>query len=107
MPRNNSLDFPHTCPKIDKAIGECKDILESHLYDYIIALSPYIPESTASKLSKEWSKDVYDSISHCFESVRETNEELRDAANQQISNLEDDIYNLKEEINHLERQVNS
>ena len=102
MARRNPFYFTWTCPKIDSAISTCKDRLESHLEDYIRELCPLLPDDVVFKLSKEWSKVVYEDISDCFESVRETNEEMREAANAQISDLEDTIESLKEEIKALE-----
>ena len=105
MARRNSFDFAHTCPKIDKAIENCKDTLESYLFGYIEDLCPYIPSSEVERISKEWSKQMYDAISDCFESVRQTNEEMRDEANRQIANLEDEISNLEDEVEYLENQL--
>lgn len=105
MGRRNSFDFAYTCPKIDKAIDRCKDILESYLTDYICELSPKIPDVEVERIAKEWSKQMYDNISDCFESVRETNEKMRDEANRQIADLEDEISNLKDEVKSLESQL--
>jgi gas vesicle protein len=105
MARRNSFDFPHTCPKIDKAIDSCKDSIESYLIDYISELSPMIPDEEVERIAKEWSKQMYDNISDCFESVRQTNEEMREEANRQISSLEDELESTKDEIKNLERQL--
>jgi chromosome segregation ATPase len=107
MGRRNSFDFAHTCPKIDKAIDSCKDRIESYLTDYINELSPMIPDAEVERIAKEWSKQMYDDISDCFESVRQTNEEMRDEANRQIANLEDELENAKDEVKHLERQLDA
>lgn len=105
MARRNSFDFAYTCPKIDKAIENCKDTLESYLSGYIEDLCPLIPQAEVERISKEWSKEVYEAISDCFESVRQTNEEMRDEANRQIANLEDEISTLKDEVKYLESQL--
>lgn len=107
MARRSSFDFAHTCPKIDKAIGSCKDTIESYLSGYIENLSPYIPQAEIELIAKEWSKELYDAISDCFESVRETNEEMRDEANRQIANLESEIETLKDDVKSLERQLDA
>jgi hypothetical protein len=103
MARRSSFDFPHTCPKIDKAIDACRGTLMEYLYEYIEKLSPLIPSDEVSRLSNDWSHDMYKAISDCFESVRETNEEMRDEANRQIAALEDEIVTLKEENAYLAR----
>ena len=105
MARRNSFDFAYTCPKIDKAIDSCKDALESYLSGYIEDLCPYIPQAEVERISKNWSKEMYDAISDCFESVRDTNEEMRDEANRQIADLEDEILKLKDEVKSLESQL--
>lgn len=107
MARRNSFDFAHTCPKIDKAIDSCKYILESYLTDYITEMCPMIPKEKISEIAKDWSKQMYDDISDCFENVRQTNEEMRAEANRQIASLEDELENAKDEIKHLERQLDA
>jgi gas vesicle protein len=102
MARRSSFDFAHTCPKIDKAIDSCKDTIEDYLSGYIENLSPLIPSNEIERISKEWSEELYNAISDCFESVRETNEDMRDEANRQISNLEYEIASLKADVKHLE-----
>lgn len=105
MARRNSFDFAHTCPKIDKAIDSCKDRLKSYLTDYINEMCPMIPDAEVERIAKEWSKQMYDDISDCFESVRQTNEEMREEANRQITDLEDELSNAKDEIKSLECQL--
>ena len=107
MARRNYFDFAHTCPKIDKAIDSCKDTLESYLSGYIEDLCPYIPQAEVERISKDWSKEMYNAISDCFESVRQTNEEMRDEANRQIADFEDEISNLKDEVKYLESQLDA
>ena len=107
MARRNSFDFAHTCPKIDKAIDSCKDTLESYLTDYIKDLSPMIPDAEVERIANEWGKQMYDAISDCFESVRQTNEEMRDEANRQIASLEDELETAKDAVKHLERQLDA
>lgn len=107
MARRNSFDFAHTCPRIDKAIDTCKDRLESYLTDYINEMCPMIPDEKAAEIAKYWSKQMYDDISDCFESVRETNEEMREEANRQIASLEDELSDAKDEIESLVRQLDA
>jgi uncharacterized protein Yka (UPF0111/DUF47 family) len=101
MTKRNSFDFSHTCPKIDKAITAAKDTIKSYLKDYINDLCPYIPDGKAIELSNDWGETIYNDISDCFETVRETNEDMRDEANRQISALEDEVDSLKDEIKQL------
>ncbi len=105
MARRNSFDFPYTCPKIDKAINDCKYTLESYLSDYIEDLCPHIPNEEVKRISKDWSEQMYEAISDYFEIVRKTNEEMRDEANRQIAYLENRILALEEEIKSLEKQL--
>lgn len=100
-----SLDYSHTCPKIDKAISEAKDTIIDYLKDYIVDLCPYLPDEKANELAKDWGADLYDKISDGFENVRETNEDMRKQADYQIDKLETEISDLKSEISELERQL--
>ncbi len=102
--KNNGLDFGHTCPRIDKAIGNVKDQIDSSLAYYIRKLCPLMPDSAVDELSRSWALDMYNDISPAFESVRETNEDMRKAADAQISDLCDDIENLNDEIYKLRSQ---
>jgi ubiquinone biosynthesis protein UbiJ len=107
MARRNSFDFAHTCPKIDKAIGACKERVEYALIPIIQSICEHIPDDKATELAKKFTNEVYLEVENCFESVRETNEEMRDSANKQIADLEDEIETLKYEVKHLERQLDA
>lgn len=100
-----SLDFSHTCPKIDKAISEAKDTIEVYLNDIIKDLCPYVTDEKTNELSKDWGANLYNQISDIFENVRETNEDMRKQADYQINELESIISDLKEEVAELERQL--
>ena len=101
------LDFPHTCPKIDKAITEAKDTIIDCLKDYITDLCPYLPDDKVLELSENWGSDLYYKISDCFEATRETNEDMRKQADYQIERLESEIEDLKSEIKELESQLDA
>ena len=103
--RNNGLDFSHTCPRIDKAISEVKNQIESYLSDYIGELCPLLPSFKVVELSRKWGEEMYNEISPAFESVRETNEDMRKAADEQISNLIDDIEDLRHQMENLKYQA--
>jgi gas vesicle protein len=105
MARRNSFSYPHTCPKIDRAIASAKHTIQSYLRDYIKDLCPYIPVEKATELADDWGEIIYDNISDCFEIVRETNEDIRREAESQIDRLVDEISDLNEQIKELERQI--
>ncbi len=100
--KHYSFDYPHTCPKIDKAIGAAKDYIQNDVNDLLTDLLPFIDGKKANELSLEWSDKIYDSISDCFENVREANEDMRSAANKQIEDFIREIDDLKEQIKELE-----
>lgn len=100
------LDFPYTCPKIDKSISMAKDTIKAFLKDYIIELSPFVSEIKANELSSDWGGQIYNEISECFETVRETNEDLRNQAEYQIETLESEICDLKSQIDDLKNEIN-
>jgi hypothetical protein len=105
MARRNSFDFAHTCPKIDRAIDQCKDNIEYSLIPIIQSICEHIPDEKAEELAKKYAKDIYEVVADCFESVRQTNEEMRDAANAQISDLEERIEFLEYDIKSLENRI--
>ena len=101
------LDFSYTCPRIDKAISEAKEIITEYTKDYILEICPYLPDHKADELSKDWGAGLYDRIADCFEAVRETNEDIRKQADFQIERLESEIEDLKSEIKELESQLDA
>ena len=101
------LDFPHTCPKIDRAISEAKNTIIGYLKDCITDLCPYISDEKANELAKDWGTDLYDKISDGFEATRETNEDMRREADYQIKELESEIDDLNSEIIDLEIQLDA
>ena len=105
MAQRKSFDFAHTCPKIDKAIAQCKERVEFALIPIIQSICEHIPDEKAAELAKKYTLEVYSEVEYCFESIRETNEEMRDSANYQIADLEDEIEQLKEEIKGIENQL--
>ena len=105
MARRNQFDYPHTCPKIDKAISSAKHTIQSYLKDYINDLCPYIPDEKVIELSNDWGEQIYNDISDCFEATRETNEDMRKAADYQIDTLVGEISDLNEQIKEYERQI--
>ena len=97
------FNYENTCPKIDKAIDEAKNIIIDYLKEYIMDLCPYIPQDKADDLSKTWGNHVYNEISGAFETVRETNADMRMEADYQIDELESEIERLKSELEKLEK----
>jgi len=105
MAQRNSFDFAHTCPKIDKAIGECKERIEYSLIPIIQSICEHISDEKAEELAKKYADGLYSVVEDCFESVRQTNQEMRDSANKQISNLDDEVENLKDKVKYFEIQL--
>jgi len=89
------LDFPHTCPTIDKALRSAGWIIDRELEIL------YGTEIDRSKLSRT----IYREIESIFEDVRATNVEIREAADSQISALENEVDSLRDEVNELSARV--
>lgn len=105
MAQGSSFNFDYTCPKIDKAIDETKNTLQSYLKDCISGLCPDIAKREVIELANEWSEHYYCDSANYFEIVRKSNEEMRREANNQIDKLLLEIQDLKEWIKELERQL--
>lgn len=100
--RNSIFDFPHTCPKINKAIDECSSKIYNHLYDIIIK---ELEMDINVKKIKEWSEIIYDDIEDCFETVRETNENMREEAEKQLKSLKDELEDTIDKLKNLEVDI--
>ena len=87
----SGLDFPHTCPKIDRAISSAKDILRTYFDEVISDVCPYISAETRKQLAEGNAESVYSQIEELFEGVRELNADMRRQAERQISDLEDEL----------------
>lgn len=106
MPRylnSASLDFSHTCPRIDKAIKEVKSALHAQIIDLLSDACPLLPGEAMSRIAGERLDSFYESVEDLFESVRATNEEMRSAADHQISELTDRVHSLEQQVDALER----
>jgi hypothetical protein len=105
MARRSGFDYPHTCPVIDKNIKWFEDSLTESLKDLILDISPYIPEETALKLSKEKGEEIFKEFLNHFEEVRKMNEDMRREAESQIGNKDNEIDGLRAEIIELEGRL--
>ncbi len=100
-----SFDFPYTCPKVDKAIGEAKSNIQSDLDDILSDACGLLPARERGDLAQQYTEKIYKNIEDCFEAVRDTNCDMRDAAESQIRSLESKVSDLEFDIENLKRQL--
>lgn len=87
------LDYPHTCPNIDRVIDEVRDTLRKDLSaDIKDQISGIVDASIEFGL---------DNIIAEVESLRAINEDMRSAADEQIRNLESDVEYWQEKVEDL------
>ena len=96
--RRCNFDYPDTCPKIDSAIREAKEHMESVIEDVLYDACGLLPDKTRRELAADYAKELYRRIEDAFEEVRTTNTDIRDAAEQQISDLKDELESLGHEL---------
>lgn len=100
------LDFPYTCPDIDRSIRIINDGLENYFITLLEELSPLTPYQTIRNYAKVHSEEVYSQIiESAIESVRDTNDKLRTSAENKMEELEYTISTLEEEIGYLNKQL--
>lgn len=87
----SGLDFPHTCPKIDRAIRIAKDTINSYFVDVLTDASPLLGEDRINELAGDLTDKMYSDLEDIFEGVRDLNSEIRRQAERQISDLEDEL----------------
>lgn len=100
MKKQQQLDYPNTCPIIDKAICEVTDSVREAVIALVGRLFPILDELPyeLEKMAHDTIDDLMQDIERQFEVVRNTNEDMRCAADEQLSSLCDDLYNLESEI---------
>ena len=105
-----SLNFPQTCPKIDKGLEKSHDWTESNIEDMTNAVISKINNVYEIDIDFGHIRDIVedyvqackDDISTSFEIVRATNSDMQDVANEQIEDLENTIEALNDTILELE-----
>jgi hypothetical protein len=105
MGRNN-FNYPNTCPKIDKEMGDAKSRIYDDLYSLSEDMNSEAGRTIPLELISQYTDIIYSSIEGCFESVRESNSDIRSAAESQIKDLLDEIDSLKDEIKDLNQLLN-
>lgn len=102
--RRVNFDYGNTCPKIDDAIREAQDQMESFIDDVLSDACGLLPDKTRRELATDYAKDLYRRIEDAFENVRSANVDMRDAADKQIEDLKDEIESLEARIEQLEKE---
>jgi len=87
------LDYPNTCPIIDRGISSCSDAISSHVERLVESLFPML--DTLINMVQETSYDILQDVEREFEVVRSTNEGMRSAADCQIKDLCDELSELE------------
>ena len=103
--RRVNFDYGNTCPKIDDAIREAQDQMESFIEDVLIDACGLLPDKTRRELAANYAKELYNRIEDAFENVRSANVDMRDEADRQIGNLNDEIESLNAQVSELEARV--
>ena len=98
--RQVNFDYPNTCPKIDSAISEAKEQMESYIEDILIDACGLLPDKTRREFAADYAKELYRRIEDAFENVRSANVDMRDEADRQIEKLKDEIADLEGELRH-------
>ena len=103
MSRNQvRLNFPQTCPDIDKSLKVIHAEIAYHIDDLIRQIndSEYTPE-----IYEKYVNWLYDAVASEVEEVRQTNSKLRDAAESQLSQMQEEIDDLKDETYSLGKEI--
>lgn len=101
----NRLDFPYTCPDIDREIEELTDALEDGLADLVTQVCSYIPQDAARNLSAETVKAIVTQARNGFENVRRLNGQMRDQADMQLAELGEELTAATDRVAELETEL--
>ena len=99
------LDFPYTCPDIDREIEELTDALEDGLADLVTQVCSYIPQGEARNISAETVKAIVTQARNGFENVRRLNEQMRDQADTQLAELLEELTEATNRVTELEAEL--
>jgi len=99
-----SLDFPYTCPDIDRSLSGIKSDIDSELIDMITECCPLLPEFKLNEFVKPYIESLYERFSESFEAVRSLNDDMRSQAELQINALQADNEQLLEDVRILEEE---
>ena len=99
-----SLNFPYTCPDIDRSLSGIKSDIDSELVDMITECCPLLPEFKLNEFVKPYIESLYERFSESFEAVRSLNDDMRNQAEIQINALKADKEQLLEDIRILEEE---
>jgi hypothetical protein len=98
------LDFPNTCPKIDAAINDMKDIIDQNLEELILEICPLISPSTVRDILHSNGQTIKCELSKLFETLRDLNSDMRDQAENQLGILIEEISDLEYEVDALSNE---
>lgn len=88
-----SLDYPYTCPQIDRVISGIEEEIEEW-FEYI---TEYVKEDDRDNIPN-WVKRVSDDVVAHVEDIRKINSDMRDAADKQIKTLQEEIEDLEDDL---------
>ena len=101
-----SLNHGYTCPEIDKAITDAKDIIYDTFYATLEELCPVMDMN--SEVARTWievaTEHLYGGLEYVFEDLRSSNENLRGSAETQITELVNELEELEYKIQELENE---
>lgn len=104
------LDYPHTCPHIDKNISHFQSELFGAVEEIVEYFSPaYKQDFEDTTVYKNIIESFVDSIylkaEAVFEDVRKCNSDIRDHAEKVIDDLADEISDLEEQIKDKDYEI--
>ncbi len=106
-----SLVYAYTCPDLDKEIADAKSVLEDHVEDILVELTPLMGNLRNTPECKEWiqetSNSLYESLESIFENCRSINEDIRSAADSQIAECVRELEDSEEQVKVLEEELDN
>lgn len=106
-PRSRILDYPDTCPDIDKYISEARERIFEAFEEEIEAVCPRLPEEVLKQRARNCADALYQELEAIFEKTRETNASLRSAAEHQIEALQNERDEWKTEASQFESDADA
>lgn len=119
MANKNLLNFPQTCPKIDRALTDIHNRIEIQIDSLIDEFNNlcilkfgdtddvHDLKTGTGILCDTYVMALYDDVSEHFETVRETNSDLRETAENQLAGLHNEIDDLQNEIGDLQHEIDN
>jgi len=101
------LDYSYTCPTIDSAIEDIKDVIRDVVTCTAEEFGGDYDEAHARNYANELIRHYEATLTNAIEEIRRTNEDMRSEADTQIDDIKDELSESDDKVRLLEEEIES